>query len=63
MSDVHITLAMAHQMVLEAVAAEREACAAIAEHGTPEQDWHPTSIMGQHGKKIAALIRERTQPQ
>lgn len=43
-----------------AVEEEREACATIAEAGTPEQDWHPTSIMGQHGKKIAALIRDRS---
>ena len=44
-----------------AVDSEREACATIAEAGTPEQDWHPTSIMGQHGKRIAALIRARSE--
>lgn len=44
-----------------AIAAEREACASIAEFGTPECDWHPHSIAGQQGKKIAELIRARNE--
>jgi hypothetical protein len=47
------------RFVIEKIARERDACATIAAVGTPEQDWHPTSIMGQHGKKIAELIRTR----
>lgn len=48
MSDVHVTLAMAHQMIRDAVAAEREACAKICD-GAPLDS----------ARNAAALIRER----
>ena len=56
------------EFIAEAVLAEREACAMLAEFRTPEEDWHPHSvccncaagiITGLAGKKIAALIRGR----
>jgi hypothetical protein len=42
----------------------REACASLAEMGDPDDEanqWHPTSQMGEAGKKIAALIRSQNE--
>ena len=47
-------------VIEDAVGAEREACASIAEFVTPEDEHHPNSMIGAAGKTIAALIRARS---
>lgn len=43
--------------IARAILAERERCASIAGYGTTDEDWHPDSIMGTYGARIARLIR------
>lgn len=75
MSDVHITLAMAHQMAREAADAERSACAAIAfahaalmaetalKHAEDSESRARCYARSREASEIGMEIRSRTQQQ
>lgn len=46
--------------LLSAVAAEREACAKVAEGSEQTRDWFPTSLWANLRNEIAARIRMRS---